>query len=69
MRSKMNAFIIAVGSHVPALTEFAIGISRKIGVVTVLKEGTACKVPEAEVYIKKVKDKGALGKKKKMARC
>ena len=69
VRSSMNAFIIAVGSYVSSLTDLAIGVSKKIGVVKVNKDGTACKVPDAAVYIKKIKDKGALGKKKKMARC
>ncbi len=65
----MNGFIIAVGSFVPSLTDDAINVSKKIGAVKVNKDGTACKVPDAIVYIKKVKDKGALGRKKKMARC
>ena len=69
VRSKMNGFIIAVGSFVPSLTDDAINASKKVGAVKVNKDGTACKVPDAIVYIKKVKDKGALGKKKKMARC
>lgn len=69
VRSKMNGFIIAAGSFVPALTEAAISASKKIGAVKVNTDGTACKVPDAAIYINKVKDKGALGKKKKMARC
>jgi len=69
IRSKMNGFVIAVGSFVPVLTDFAVSISKKIGQVKVNMNGTACKVPDAAEYIKKVKDKGALGKKKKMARC
>jgi 3-methyladenine DNA glycosylase AlkD len=69
VRQKMNSFIIAVGSYVAPLTEYAISISKKIGPVEVIMEGTACKVPGATDYIMKVKDKGALGKKKKMARC
>jgi 3-methyladenine DNA glycosylase AlkD len=69
VRSRMNAFIIASGAHVVALTEDAIRVSEKIGAIKVNKDGTACKIPDAAVYIKKAKDKGALGKKKKMARC
>jgi 3-methyladenine DNA glycosylase AlkD len=69
IRSRMNVFVIAVGSHVLPLTTDAIETSKKIGAVKVNTDGTACKVPDAAVYIKKVKDKGALGKKKKMARC
>ncbi len=69
IRSRMNVFIIAVGSYILPLTDDAINTSKKIGAVKVNKDGTACKVPDAVVYIKKVKDKGTLGKKKKMARC
>lgn len=69
VRSKMNGFVIAAGSFVPALTDAALSASKKIGAVKVNADGTACKVPDAAVYINKVKDKGTLGKKKKMARC
>lgn len=69
VRSKMNGFIIAIGSYVPALTEDAIATAKKIGEVYVDVGDTSCKVPGAEEYINKVKDKGSVGKKKKMARC
>ena len=69
IRSTMNGFIIATGTYITALTEFAVTTGKKIGEVTVLKEGTACKVPDARTYILKNKEKGKLGKKKKMARC
>ena len=69
VRNTMNLFVIAVGSYIISLTDFAIIVAKKIGDVTVNKEGTACKVPAAVDYITKVKTKGALGKKKKMARC
>lgn len=69
VRSRMNAFIMAVGIYVAPLTGAALDTSKKVGVVTVITEGTACKVPAAAGYIKKAKDKGTLGKKKKMARC
>lgn len=69
VRLKMNSFVIAVGSYVTSLTDYAISISKKIGPVKVNTDGTACKVPNAADYITKVKEKGALGKKKKMARC
>lgn len=69
VRQTMNGFMIAVGSFVIPLTEDAINIAKKIGQVTVDMNGTACKIPDAVQYITKVKDKGTLGKKKKMARC
>lgn len=69
VRSNMNGFVIAAGCFVPALTDAAMNASKKIGAIKVNTDGTACKVPDAAIYINKVKDKGTLGKKKKMARC
>jgi len=69
VRSTMNIFVIAAGCYVPALTDAAMNASKKIGAVKVNADGTACKVPDATIYINKVKDRGTLGKKKKMARC
>jgi 3-methyladenine DNA glycosylase AlkD len=65
----MNGFLIAIGCYVPALTETAVSVSQKIGPLKINMNGTACKVPDVTTYIKKVQDKGTLGKKKKMARC
>ena len=69
VKSKMNGFLIAVGSYVTPLTDLAISTAKKIGEVEVNTDGTACKVPSAVEYIAKMKTRGALGKKKKMARC
>lgn len=69
MRYQMNGFLIAVGCYVPELTDAVTSASKKIGAVKVNMNGTACKVPDALEYIKKVKDRGTLGKKKKTARC
>ncbi len=69
VRQQMNIFIIAVGSYIVSLTDFSVDIAKKIGEVKVNMNGTACKVPDAAAYIMKVKEKGKLGKKKKMARC
>jgi 3-methyladenine DNA glycosylase AlkD len=69
VRHTMNSFVIAVGSYVPVLTDEAIATAKKIGAVTVDMNGTACKVPDAAEYIMKVKDRGTLGKKKKMVKC
>jgi len=54
VRYAMNGFIIAVGSYVPSLTDEAVEVARKIGKVHVDMGETACKVPLAEEYIKKV---------------
>ena len=68
-RSAMNGFIIALGGYVKTLTKEALATAAKVGVVTVNKDGTACKVPDATVYIKKMEDKGLAGKKKKTVKC
>ncbi len=65
----MNGFIIAVGSYVTELTSDAIDASKKIGGVIYDTSGTACKIPDAAEYIKKMSDRGAIGKKKKTVKC
>jgi len=69
VRYTMNGFIIAAGSYVAALTNDAIATAKKVGVVSVDKNGTSCKVPDAAEYILKIKDRGSLGKKKKTVKC
>jgi hypothetical protein len=69
LRSRMNGFVINVGSYITELTNEAIAAANKMGKVTYIKEGTTCKVPDAVEYIMKVKNKGAIGKKKKMVKC
>jgi hypothetical protein len=68
-RYQMNGFLISVGCYVPALTDAVIKATKKIGDIKVNMNGTACKVPDVITYVEKVKEKGTLGKKKKMARC
>lgn len=69
VRYTMNGFVIAVGSYITELTGKATEIGEKIGKVKVDMGGTACKVPLIPPYIKKVIDRGSLGKKRKSARC
>jgi 3-methyladenine DNA glycosylase AlkD len=69
VRYNMNSFIIAVGAYVTLLTEEAVATAKKVGVVKVDMNGTACKVPDAVEYIKKIKVMGRLGKKKKTVKC
>ena len=69
VRAVMNGFVIAVGSYVQALTGVALQIGAKIGPVAVDVGGTACKVPYAPDYIQKVRKRGAIGKKRKSAKC
>ena len=69
VRYVMNGFVIAVGSYVKALTALALQTAAKIGSVSVDMGVTACKVPDAAAYIKKVQQRGAIGKKQKTAKC
>jgi len=69
VRSTMNGFIIAAGTFVKELTKDALAVAANVGKMDVDMNGTACKVPDAMVYIKKVSDKGLLGRKKKVLKC
>jgi 3-methyladenine DNA glycosylase AlkD len=69
VRYVMNGFVIAVGCYVRELTDLALQTAKKIGPVTVDMGGTACKVPSALEYIQKVQKRGAVGKKRKTAKC
>jgi 3-methyladenine DNA glycosylase AlkD len=69
VRYTMNGFIIMVGCYVRSLTELALQTAAKIGPVSVDMGGTACKVPSVPDYIKKVEQRGAIGKKRKTVKC
>ncbi|HEY5773313.1 MAG TPA: DNA alkylation repair protein [Chitinophagaceae bacterium] len=69
VRYTMNGFVIGVGGYIKELTKEAIEVSKKIGDVYVDMGGTACKVPSAPDYIKKMEAKGSIGKKKKTVKC
>ncbi len=69
VRYTMNGFVISAGCYVSSLTDKALLIANQIGKVHVDMGGTACKVPDAQEYIEKVKSMGKIGKKRKMARC
>ncbi|MBC7398622.1 MAG: DNA alkylation repair protein [Mucilaginibacter sp.] len=69
VRSAMNIFIISAGSYVSALNDYVHEAAKKIGVVTVDKNGTSCYVPDAIEYIAKAQARGSLTKKKKTVKC
>ena len=69
VRYTMNGFVIGVGAYIKELTKEAIETSKKIGTVYVDMGGTACVVPSAGDYIKKMEAKGSIGKKKKTVKC
>jgi 3-methyladenine DNA glycosylase AlkD len=69
VRSVMNSFLIAVGSYVNPLSDFAIQTANKIGEVSVQLATKNCKVPFAPEYIEKAKQRGTLLKKRKSTKC
>lgn len=71
VRFTMNNFIIAAGGSNPELTELAKATAKNIGKVTVEMPNPKikCKVPDAVEYIEKIENRGAVGKKRKSARC
>jgi hypothetical protein len=69
VRYAMNGFVIAVGTYVTSLTDLAMQTAKAIGEVSVDLGDTSCKVPFAPEYIEKVRKRGAIGKKRKTAKC
>ncbi|GLR17439.1 DNA alkylation repair protein [Portibacter lacus] len=64
-----NGFILAAGGAVSALTDLATEYGNRIGKVKVNMGETACKVPFIPDYLKKMKEKGRIGNKKKTVKC
>lgn len=69
VRYTMNGFVIAVGTYVAALHEEAAEVAAAIGKVDVNVGQTACKVPLASAYIRKVRDAGKIGAKRQTCIC
>ena len=69
VRYAMNCFVISLGTYVRPLTELALQAAEAIGEVSVDMGDTACQVPMATAYIKKVEAAGRTGKKRKAGRC
>ena len=69
VRSAMNNFVITIGGYCTHLTDDANKVATSVGKVKVDMGGTACKVPFAPEYIKKMHDRKTLGRKRKSARC
>jgi len=69
VRYTMNGFVIAVGAYVSPLSKQAQATAKKLGKVSVDMGDTACKVPVALDYIKKIEKAGRAGKKRKAIRC
>jgi len=69
VRYGMNWFIIALGSYVKPMTELAIQTGETIGPVTADLGNNNCQVFFAPDYIRKVQQRGAIGKKRKTVKC
>lgn len=68
-RYAMNQFLISVGCYVKPLTALAIETGEAIGRVEIDMGSTACEVPFAPDYIRKVERRGSIGRKRKTAKC
>ncbi|MDM5331582.1 DNA alkylation repair protein [Neobacillus sp. CF12] len=69
VRYVMNGFVLSVGTYVAELSEEAKRVADCIGKVQVDVGNTACKVPLASDYIKKVEEKNRVGLKRKTCIC
>ena len=69
VRYGMNGFLIATGCYVKPLTEYALQTGEKIGPVTADLGPNHCQTPFAPDYIRKVKHRGTIGKKRKTVKC
>lgn len=68
LRYSMNSFLISVGCYVLELTDEVKKVAELIGKIDVHLVGD-CKLPGIAEYIKKVEDRGTLGKKRKTVKC
>lgn len=69
VRYTMNTFVISVGAYVIDLHDQAVKVAERIGKVHVDVGNTACKVPLATDYIKKIEERNKIGVKKKTCIC
>jgi 3-methyladenine DNA glycosylase AlkD len=69
VRYVMNGFVLSVGCYVLELKDEAKQVAEYIGKVHVDVGNTACKVPLATDYIKKVEEKNRIGLKRKTCIC
>lgn len=69
VRYVMNGFVISVGAYVSELSSEAKQVAEYVGKVQVNVGNTACKVPLATDYIKKIEVKNRIGLKRKTCIC
>lgn len=68
-RYAMNNFVICLGGYVAPLTELAIKTGEEIGPVSANLGNNSCEVFSSPDYIRKMQDKGVVGKKRKTVKC
>ena len=68
-RYAMNNFVICVGGYVAPLTELAIKTGEEIGPVSADVGDNSCEVFSSPDYIRKIQEKGTIGKKRKTVKC
>ncbi len=69
VRYHMNGFVISLGAYVAPLTDLAIQTAESIGPVTADLGDNDCQVPFAPDYIRKIQQRGTIGKKRKTMKC
>lgn len=69
VRHAMNNFVISIGCYIAPLNDAAKKTGEKIGKVDVDVGETACRIPYAPDYIRKVEQRGSIGKKRASAKC
>lgn len=69
VRYVMNSFVICAGTYVEELHDEASEIAVKVGKVHVDVGQTACKVPIAAEYIRKIAERNKVGAKRKTCIC
>lgn len=69
VRYAMNGFVISVGCYVIPLTKLALAAGARIGPVTADLGNNQCQIPYAPDYIRKVEQRGTIGKKRKTVKC
>jgi len=66
---QMNNFLVSVGCYVTPLTRTVLEVTETLGPLQADLGNNACKIPYAPDYIRKVEQRGALGKKRKTVKC
>jgi hypothetical protein len=69
VRYAMNGFLISVGCYVKSLTALARKTGEAIGPVEADLGNNQCQIPFAPDYIRKVEQRGTIGKKRKTVKC